>query len=267
MSKQNKKTNGDENMKYFALITLLCSLLLAACTGQKPSEEVFELKNSVWVLKQINGKPALESPIATLVFDESSLGGNGSCNSFGGDYKQDGANLTIGPLFSTLMACLEEGIMEQESDYLAALQAANRFRMEAGQLLLLDKSGAVLLVFDAQDSSLEGKNWLLTAYAVQNGITTPLPDTQITAQFADGKINGSSGCNTYFAEYTLNGSQVTFGPAGATKMFCMEPEGLMQQENDFLQAFSQVTRYRVEGRLLNFYNAEGQTVLQFLQAE
>lgn len=252
----------------FPLLVIL-SLALSACAslpGTRAQGSDFpDLKGTSWVLVEINGQPVLENSLPTLSFDEGALGGNGSCNTFGGDYSQEGDKLTVGPLFSTLMYC--DGISDQEQAYLAALQAAAAFRIEGGRLSLLDANGAVSLVFDPQDTSLEGKTWLLTAYAIPNGVTTLVPNTEITAQFAEGNMSGSAGCNNYFASYTLDGNKVTFGPAGATKMFCETPEGLMQQETDFLNAIGLAVSYRVEGRMLSFYNAEGQTVLQFLQGE
>jgi heat shock protein HslJ len=250
--------------KSLILTLFVVAMFLAACSAA-PAGQTFELKGSGWVLSQINGQPVLESSAPTLVFDEKSLGGNGSCNSFGGDYRQDGEKLEIGPVFSTMMACADAGVMEQETAYLAALDSAAKFKIEAGKLVILDADDKTLLVFEMQDTALDGKTWILTAYAASGGVTTPLPDTRLTAQFVDGKLSGSGGCNDYFAEFSLDGDKVKFGAPGSTKMFCETPDGLMQQESDFLQAFSQAATYRIEGRVLNFYNAEGQTVLQFLQ--
>ncbi len=252
----------------FPLLVIL-SLALSACAslpgaraegGQAP-----DLKGTAWVLVEIGGQPVVENSLPTLNFSEGALGGNGSCNTFGGDYTQDGDKLTVGPLFSTMMYC--EGVSDQEQAYLAALQAAASFRVVDGRLTILDASGAVSLVFDPQDTSLEGRPWLLTAYAVPDAVTSLIPDTQITAQFANGNMSGSAGCNNYFASYTLEGNAVTFGPAGATKMYCETPEGLMQQEAAFLSAIEKAASYRVEGRTLTFFDANGQIVLQFVQGE
>ncbi len=252
----------------FPLLVIL-SLAFSACVSMPGAlangSDIPDLKGTAWVLAEINGQPVLENSLPTLVFDETSLGGNGSCNRFGGDYTQDGDKLSVSALFSTMMYC--EGVSDQEQAYLAALQAAASFRIDGGRLIILDASGASTLVFDPQDNSLEGKTWQLTAYAIPNAITSLIVDTQISAQFDGGSMSGSAGCNTYNAAYTLDGNKTTFGPAVSTKMFCAEPEGLMQQETDFLSAIATAVTYRVEGRTLTFFNAEGQIVLQFLQEE
>ncbi len=257
-------------MKLTPLLTSLffiASALLTACGSATPpvSSPPISLSGTSWALVEINGQPVIENSLPTLIIDGNSVGGNASCNSFGGDFSQEGDRLRFGPLFSTMMACLEPGLMEQETAYLQALEAIVGFRIEAGQLTLFDDEKQALLVFNPYQPPLGEKTWILTAYAVPSGITTPLPDVQVTAQFTGEAVRGSTGCNEYSVPYTQDGEEIRFDSATSTKMFCAEPEGLMQQESDFLNAFGLVASYKIEGRMLNFYNAEGQTVLQFMQ--
>jgi heat shock protein HslJ len=47
-------------------------------------------------------------------------------------------------------------------------------------------------------TNLEG-HWIL-----KSGVDPlPVPNTKITAEFKDGKLNGSGGCNQYSASYTV----------------------------------------------------------------
>lgn len=75
-----------------------------------------------------NGREAVVSPKVdthlTLAFAGGTLSGSAGCNSFHGTYTAEAGRITIGPLASTRMMCGEEGVMEQESQFLAALQAA-----------------------------------------------------------------------------------------------------------------------------------------------
>lgn len=76
------------------------------------------------------------------------LNGSAGCNSYGGNYLVDGNTLTVGALMSTQILCGEpEGIMEQESAFLAALQSASSFNLEGGQLFIQDGSGRTSLEF------------------------------------------------------------------------------------------------------------------------
>ena len=132
--------------KLISLLALALVLGLAACSGAAPSAD---LKGTSWVLVEISGQPIVAGSSPTLSFEEEQAGGNGSCNSFGGEYTLDNGKLTFGPLVSTMMYC--EETMEQESAYLAALQSAAAYQIEDGRLLILDADGVVVLAFEPQE--------------------------------------------------------------------------------------------------------------------
>jgi heat shock protein HslJ len=90
-----------------------------------------ELAGSSWrVLSYNNGKQAVVSVIIdtemTADFGtDGSLTGSSGCNNYMTTYQTNGENISIAPAASTRMACAEpEGIMEQETAYLAALTTA-----------------------------------------------------------------------------------------------------------------------------------------------
>jgi len=76
----------------------------------------------------------------------------------------------------------------------------------------------------------------------------------------DGRIAGSTGCNRFFGVYTLKGEQLSFGGIGMTKMACVEP--LMVQEQNFAAALDRVTGYRMSGRVLELLSGES-AVMRF----
>lgn len=101
--------------------------------------------------------------------------------------------------------------------------------------------------------SLDGTSWVLQAFGPDGSQTPVLPDTTVTLLFEDGRVSGSANCNTYFADVTQDGSALSFGPIGSTRMACPEP--IMQQENDFLAAMASVNHYVVaEGQLTLTYD-------------
>jgi heat shock protein HslJ len=92
--------------------------------------------------------------------------------------------------------------------------------------------------------NLDGSEWVL----VQIDGEAVLPGSETTLIFEIDRIHGSGGCNNYFASYTLGeDSDIEFGPAGSTMMFCSEPEGVMDQEFSFLQALAEVSRVSTDG--------------------
>lgn len=83
---------------------------------------------------------------------------------------------------------------------------------------------------------------------------------------ADGRAYGNAGCNHWFAPYSLDGEQLTFGKVGKTRKLCAP--ALMEQEQRFLDALQTVRRWDIssveqvqfwpgEGEPLRFWPEEG----------
>jgi heat shock protein HslJ len=132
--------------KILIALTLVLSLTLAACGILQRDPD---LQGTAWNLIEINGQPILEGTTPTLFFNDEGVGGNGSCNSFGGDYTQENGQLTIEQIFSTLMYC--DDVMDQEFAYFTALQEAAEFQIRNNNLQILNADGQVTLVFAPQN--------------------------------------------------------------------------------------------------------------------
>jgi len=135
-----------KTLKTLFVLTLGLILTLAACS---PAPDVVDLEGTSWLLLEINGQPVIEGSDPTLVFEDDSIGGDGSCNVFGGDYEAENGSISFSNIFSTLMFC--EDTSEQEAAYFAALEAADGYQVENGNLQILDADGQVLLTFAPQD--------------------------------------------------------------------------------------------------------------------
>jgi len=106
------------------------------------------LAGTEWVLRDLAGTPVLASPQATLAFPEAGrVAGSGSCNRFTGSVEITGSHLKFGPLASTRMACMSDGAGEQEDRYLKTLDAATRYALENGDLLIYSDAAAKPLRF------------------------------------------------------------------------------------------------------------------------
>ena len=97
------------------------------------------LPGSEWRLEDLGGSGVIDNIQAILAFPEAGkVAGNGSCNRFFGSAEISGNNINLGPLASSRMAC-PEAVMNQETKYLAALQAAERFEWKDPYLLIYCK--------------------------------------------------------------------------------------------------------------------------------
>ena len=71
------------------------------------------------------------------------------------------------------------------------------------------------------------------------------------------RVSGSAGCNNFTSTYRLEGDKLSIGPAAATRRMCASPEGIMEQEQRFLNALETVATARLEGDRLDFRTAQG----------
>lgn len=81
-------------------------------------------------------------------------------------------------------------------------------------------------------------------------------------ELADGQLNGSAGCNLYFANYKLENEQLMVDKAGSPKRFCGEP-GVMEQESTYLSLLQQADNaIAVTGNSLTIETSEGNLVFE-----
>ncbi len=88
-----------------------------------------------------------------------------------------------------------------------------------------------------------------------------VPGTMITADFNNGQVSGSGGCNTYNAGFSTNGNNVSISYPSSTQVMC--DDAINQQETRFFQALSSVATYDINGNNLIFRDGGGGTILVF----
>ncbi len=104
---------------------------------------------------------------------------------------------------------------------------------------------------------LEDTLWVLEAYGKSGSLKDVLPDTEITAEFvsSQGEVKGSGGCNVYFASYEAGNGQLSITGFAATQMYCAEPEGVFEQEQQYFETLKSANAYNIEdGKLEITYN-------------
>jgi len=104
------------------------------------------LEDTDWILTSLKGGAPIPGTEITLAIEGGEATGSTGCNTYFGSYTVGGTDtLTISPLGSTEMACLEpEGNMEQETENPNALRAATSFRLSATELEVHGAGGALL---------------------------------------------------------------------------------------------------------------------------
>lgn len=125
------------------VIAILGLSIFSACGLLGGSDA--DLLGSKWELVSINGVRPLAGSSISLNFDKDSLGGNGGCNSYGGDYKVKGDKLSVSSVFSTEMYCMTEGVMDQEATYLQLLSQVEKISIGGEELILTTSDGSTLI--------------------------------------------------------------------------------------------------------------------------
>jgi len=104
---------------------------------------------------------------------------------------------------------------------------------------------------------LAGTRWEVVNYNNGRGaLVSVLNDTRIAMDFgADGQVTGNAGCNSYFTYYQISGNNITIGQPASTSLTCAEPEGVMQQEAEFLVTLQTAATFRIDGDTLELRSA------------
>lgn len=256
------------------LILALSVLLLAVAGGcasrgpepgagsgdpQLPEEREF-LSTAV----RDGGKPrelASESPIR-LTFDHGELRAQAGCNTLLGRARLDDGRLVVDDLGSTEMAC-EPPLMKQDKWLADFLGGKPRWQLD-GENLTLSGGGTEIRLTDRRtaepDRPLRGTRWNLdtlidgsTASSLPRGASAWLEVSK------DGRISGSSGCNTFGGKATVDGSRVRIGGLAVTRKACggakdeVERAVLAVLEADGL-------RYRIESGRLTLETPSGKAL-------
>jgi heat shock protein HslJ len=237
--------------------------MLTACAASASGQS---LTDSIWLLNELNGKELIEGTTITAQFDDAGrVSGTSGCNNYNTTYEVDGNQITFGEQSAlTMMAC-PEPIMGQEREYLMVLSETTNFEITDEQLVFKDENGVELARFDAVDQSLEGSNWQVLSYNNgRGGVTSLIIGTEITANFgADNQLSGNSGCNSYFGQYETEDANIKISGVGSTEMACLEPEGVMDQEQEYLAALEIADTYKIEGLTMEMRTADGALVASF----
>ena len=118
-------------------------------------------------------------------------------------------------------------------------------RLLAISLLILAGCGPITRVATME---LSGTSWQLVELDGEAALADALPMLAFDDQ---GAVTGSTGCNMFNGQMTIDGSDVAFGPLVTTRKACLDPAA-NRQEQAFLAAMEGVTSYTIdeEGRLV-----------------
>lgn len=179
--------------------------------------DVQDLAGTDWnVTMYNNGREAvvgvIEGTELTALFgDNGELSGSAGCNQYIGSYTVSGNTIQVGQLGSTMRFCAEpEGIMEQEQAFLAALQSAATFSIEADQLTMRTAEDAIAVMMTRrveidlpapapEPATPTGRVVGTQALNVRSGPSTAFPVIGVARLGDEGEIVGRSADGRWWA--------------------------------------------------------------------
>lgn len=121
------------------LIPEMVDAILAAATGAVQPVPPDALRGTRWQLVSFGptDAPAAAGAAITLEFGAGGqAGGHGGCNDYGGSYTVREGSLRFAEIVSTLKACDDEAVNDQEALYLEALRTTGRFTLTGDSLTI-----------------------------------------------------------------------------------------------------------------------------------
>ena len=109
------------------------------------------LQGAQWVVEDLAGKGIIDRSLMTVrFFGDNRVAGRASCNRFMGRYKLTGEGLSFEALGTTMMAC-HESLMNQEQTFLKLMSEVVSGRIgRHGELLLQTQSGDLITAFQSE---------------------------------------------------------------------------------------------------------------------
>jgi heat shock protein HslJ len=247
-------------LRLLLVVSSLVVIGLVVGCGGDDGPDASQLEDTPWVLTSGSGITMPTSVAPSALFSAGEVSGSTSCNQYSGPYELDGDSLDIGTLTQTLIACVPPRDAFERA-YVRALGQVASWSVDGEELVLSDGHSEEVLRYEA--GSLVG-SWSVTGVLSGDAFSSPIAGTEVTATFTeDGKLAGSAGCNNYTTSYTTDKATIEIEPAAATRKFCPEPEGAMDQEAAYLSALADASSYRVDGATAELLNVEGQRLVGF----
>ena len=132
-------------MKKYLLMLVVISLALYGCNAQGASASLIGTWNLTAYGPSASPTPAVPDAGAQITFNEDgTVVGNSGCNGFGGKYTVEGDQITFSEIVSTLMAC-DEARMAQEDAVHKVLTDTATYEIE-GNTLTLTNNDLVLVL-------------------------------------------------------------------------------------------------------------------------
>ena len=243
-------------MKKILVIPALI-VILFACKTQKGGDksnaievtEVVKVIEPKFSLVDISGDFVVskmtdwefESDAPTLRIESNGIvSGHNGCNTYFGRINPN-ANNSIDKLGSTRMACSgKQGELEKTfMNWMRNVDSISRF-------------GNEIQFFSEETIVIVAKKLNLTGEFIVSSVGRIYSENRgMKFSISEGRLSGSTGCNSFFGSVVQKGRDLSFTEIGATERACKDNDSSL--ESQFLKGMSEVSYFTQKGDKIEFY--------------
>ncbi|MET0457646.1 MAG: META domain-containing protein, partial [Ilumatobacteraceae bacterium] len=214
----------------------------------------------------VEGYQLVDGAQIQLTFDGADVAAAGGCNQIASTWSLEGAVLVVTPPAMTMMACEPAALMDQDTWFSAVLTSKPTVSVNGDELTIAATDGTVVTFLDQSvadpDLPLEGTTWSVDGLVSGDAASSiPAGGRAPSLRLDGGTITVDTGCNTGSGTYTLDGTDITFGPIATTRMACADPAG-SATETAVLTVLSGTATYEVEADVLRLTNGTNGLMLR-----
>jgi len=154
--------------------------------------------------------------------DDGRLLADAGCNSMQSPVKTSGGKLEVEDMAMTGIGC--DPARHAQDEWLAkTLRAEPSWQLDLDELTITS-GGTTLVLIDRKtaepDLPLEGTRWSVESLIQGEAVSHREGMDKAYLIFKDGKVAGSTGCNSLSGTAGISGTTITFGPIGTTRRGC-----------------------------------------------
>lgn len=248
--------------------SLICGLAIAASAAAGTLHAGNDALSTRWEVVTLGGAAAV--PGGDISFDGGRISGATACNRYGGTYATSGeAGLTITLGMMTRRGC--HGVaLEREQALIETFAATRGYRIDGTTLVLTGADGKELATLrQVGNAELEGPRHKIVSFLMDGGLHSTVSGSGAIVSFKGGAVEGSTGCRTFAARYTLTGTTLAIlGLAVTGKAADPCPPELESQDGGILEALPQATTFDSQRNLVRLLEpSKGWAVLWITPAE
>ncbi|MFC0628806.1 META domain-containing protein [Kribbella deserti] len=205
-----------------------------------------------------NGKPRALAPRTKVRLQFTADGrliADAGCNSMQSPVTTSGGTLTVEDLATTEMGC--DAARHAQDEWLHKVLRAKPSWQVEGDRLTVTSATTTLVLTDATEPTLplDGTRWTLNSLIQGDSVSHQAGMEKAYLEFADGKVTGSTGCNSLTGPATVNGNNLQVGPIGLTRRACAGDAAKLEQA--MVKVLKGTVTFTIDGSQLTLRGAGG----------